>query len=42
MFAGLLFGIITGVGGLAYGVHLGVKYKSYDGVIEAFKKLFKS
>lgn len=40
--AGLLFGIITGIGGVVYGIHLGIKYKSFDGVIQAFKKLFKS
>lgn len=40
--AGLLFSMITALGGLVYGIHLGTKYKSFDGVIEAFKKLFKS
>lgn len=39
--AGLFFGVITGLEGLAYGIYLGAKYKSFDGVIEAFKKLVK-
>ena len=35
---GLFFGTLTGFGGLVYGIHLGAKYKSFDGVVGAFKR----
>lgn len=39
--AGLFFGILMGLGGLVYGINLGAKYKSFDGVVEAFKRFVK-
>ena len=40
--AGFLFSIIVGIGGLAYGIHLGAEYKSFDGVVKAFNRFFKN